>query len=797
MNNNDKSEKNSALFGNCILSLIIIILMMLLILNKQEFIFQVNNGTGIVNGITESEYSFTPDLESTTDILVQQFVPRYSYLESIDIRLANENPVLVDCILSFSIEQNGERIWTQDAYSDQIENWRYYNLELDVEIEKGETYFFVVECKDNRGGVPFKVFLCNTKLEENIALKFNDEILNGNMDLIYEYQVFPIFKFVIMMGILISSFIYIWYIKSIKIKLSLPVIVTILSVLYLYILETLSYNTLLNMSMISIIINVSMIIAFIYLVLVVSNSIIYAGIICGLFIIVLGVVNHFTLKFRGAVLLPADIYSINTAYDVLHNYNLEIDRSILESLFLFYVLIFILLKIIVSTNRNRRKNLAIVLLISMFVNGITQNEALVNRLDIQVKQDNQSGRSKEIGFLLNFFENIKYFIISKPEGYSHEIVNRIYDSNDRNSIKFNQNISELQPNILVIMNESFTDLSLLGDLDVSEDYMNNFYSISKEDNAKSGKCVVSVYGGGTSCSEFEFLTGSTMLFLGSGIAPYQQYVHFQLDALPSYLVNKGYDSYAIHGANPKSWNREEAYPLIGFEEFISEESEEFWDVSKCRFWISDKSMLDVMYDKVNTNEDRKFGFALTIQCHGGYDYEEYESKIEVLNMSETYEDVNQYLTLLQDTDNAFGSLIDCIKKLNKPTIVLMFGDHLPSLNNTFYEELIGKKQEEYTNNERFLKYTTPYIIWANYDIDLSVIPDMLSVNFLAAHILKVAGIELDDYYSYLYSLSKKYPVISRSGIMDIYGNVYDYTVDSECYKDVMEYEILQYNHLFD
>ena len=135
-----------------------------------------------------------------------------------------------------------------------------------------------------------------------------------------------------------------------------------------------------------------------------------------------------------------------------------------------------------------------------------------------VESVSQTSRSKEIGFLLNFCENIPYFIYQKPEGYSLEYAASVLPEQEYAEETMSPD------NIIVIMNESFTDLGFLGELEANQEYLPNFYRVINEENSKMGKCVTSVFGGGTSCTEFEFLTGSSMLFLGSGNAPYQQYI---------------------------------------------------------------------------------------------------------------------------------------------------------------------------------------------------------------------------------------------------------------------------------
>ena len=128
----------------------------------------------------------------------------------------------------------------------------------------------------------------------------------------------------------------------------------------------------------------------------------------------------------------------------------------------------------------------------------------------------------------------------------------------------NTNNNEKMPNIIVIMDEAFSDLSVLGDLETNKDYMPFVHSLQNgADNTITGYLNVSVCGGNTADTEFEFLTGNTMAFLPAGSIPYQQYIKDTTPSLASYLKGLGYETYAQHPYNASGWNRETVYPLLG------------------------------------------------------------------------------------------------------------------------------------------------------------------------------------------------------------------------------------------
>lgn len=786
-------KNRKSYIANTVFTILLTVVIITLFVNKEMFRYHVSNGTGIV---VDQEYRFTPKLEQQENVIQQTFSPVINGLESIDIRLANEHTDDVDCVLLFAIYEIGqdEPIWQENVLSDAIVNWRYYSLKFPMFLDMGREYILKIQCPENRAGIPFKIFICNADLEENKDLFFDETLLDGGLDLIYNYNNFPVVHFTFLIILCLAGIVISWLKRACFKKKPWGCFVLIFSIVMCFLsIEYLSGNNVsVRMGTTAILMNLCILSGILFLFLAAFGSSMLAGALVSTISLVFALINHYTLKFRGTVLLPSDIYSVSTAYHVAHNYNITLDREILNVTVLFLLLILMLYK--TNFKQGKKSRLAsggLALAAISWMVFISVNEQEEYKLGVDVYQDSQTDRSQELGFLLNFSENIKYLYLQRPEGYSLTEVQNVYDryaggeTEDADSL----------PNIIVIMNESFADLRYVGDFDSNFEYMENFYRIAEEENAKAGKCVVSVYGGGTSCSEFEFLTGCSMLFLASGNAPYQQYVHKEMDALPAYLRQKEYSTYAVHAANPQSWNRDTAYPRLGFDSFISIEDDIFDNATYCRYWVDDKSMMDMVASLQEETEGHLFEFGITIQCHGGYAYENYESTVQVENMESEYPEVNQYLSLISEVDRAFGEFIETLKDSGEPVIVLMFGDHLPQLDNRFYNEL---KQGRSSITEAQLQlemHETPYLFWANYDVDFSEVPDVISANFLSAYLLKAGGIELDPYSNYLYELSKKYPVVSRTGIMNYEGKLCEYSIGNNCYGDIHEYEMLQYSRL--
>ena len=272
----------------------------------------------------------------------------------------------------------------------------------------------------------------------------------------------------------------------------------------------------------------------------------------------------------------------------------------------------------------------------------------------------------------------------------------------------------------------------------------------------------------------------------------------------TYLMKEqGYGgNLALHPYLASGWNRIQVYDWMGFEEFYSQE--DFVDPIMYRKYISDQSDFEKiveLYEEYASEEDSKnqpfYLFNVTMQNHGGFDkvYDNFDHNIKIMDNHST-ETANQYLSLVKKTDEAFEYLVNYFKNVDQPTILVMFGDHQPSLGSDFYDGLYGKSAANLTQEELMKKYETPFIIWANYDIEESSI-DAMSANYLGAYVMQEAGLKMSPYQKFLMKLYDKLPVLSAMGAIDSDGTYYESGLDSP-YKDLVEeYQIFQYNNLID
>lgn len=548
---------------------------------------------------------------------------------------------------------------------------------------------------------------------------------------------------------------------------------------------------------------------------------------------ILGLVNVFVLRFRGTPFLPSDIMGARTAGEVADHYSFTFSPSQYVSFVAFVIWIMLLLKI-----RHHRQKFSIKKYAVKFAASALPGLAIVLLLyNTQILTDcgitdsvwNKVSSLKKNGFYMNYFLNLHYLRVSKPSGYSEDKVASVIDDvkKEKNLVKeasgkkgltvndteekssgqgksmitnadFAENtvLNGKKPNIILVMNESLADFTLVNDtISYNEDPLPYIHSMTK--NTIKGRNYVSVFGAGTSNSEFEAMTGNTMAYFPSGSNVYQQFMHDNTFSLPSYLKSLGYTTTAVHPSSGKNWNRENTYKSMGFDDFIT--IDDFKNPEYIRY-ISDKESYKKVieeYKKKKKTGKPAYIFDMTIQNHGGY-LTNTKWKDPVYVENSYYDETKEYLSSIHVSDSAFKYLIDYFSKVDEPTVICMFGDHFPSVENLFYEELLGKNESEWKLDDIQKRFGVPYILWANYEI-----PEtdnlVISNNYLENMLLKQAGLKLPLYNQYIEELSKTIPAMNVNGYMDKDGEWHYYGSDEpDNVKELLKnYQILQYGYYSD
>lgn len=563
--------------------------------------------------------------------------------------------------------------------------------------------------------------------------------------------------------------------------------------------------------------------------------------IVNIVLFIFGMANYFVDLFRGTPLVPMDIFSIGTGLNVAAGYTFTLSWQLIVACEMFAIVMLLNRQMAnLKTQVRKRKwavkatALAYVLIIASTVYG---TDLLA---DHGFKPDfwDQSRGYHKSGSWYNFCLNTKYLHVSEPENYNADTVSQLMedvinavDPDPTNEASTNILTGEdtyvpsgQKPNIIAIMNETFSDPATLGYLETTEDYLPFYHSLTE--NTIKGTLSVPVFGAGTSNSEYEFLTGNSISTLPMGSSVYESYLKSAQPSLVSTLASQGYSTTAFHPYFADGWNRPEVYNNLGFESFIAmddiidpavvaeykETNDEDVFIQQVNTLYPEENMLlrrfvsdsydfkkvTEMYEQRDTTKPF-FMFNVTMQNHGGYDrqYLNFNEEIRITNMMGYYPKAQRYLSLLKESDKALEEIITYFSNVSEPTIIVMFGDHQASIENGFYEELYGKPLEELTQEELQTRYHTPFMIWANYDIDEATVEN-ISANYLSTLLTQTAGLEQTTYNKYLAALYQSIPVIDSVGYKGADGMVYDSKDTTSPYASLIDnYNRVTYNNLID
>ena len=500
-------------------------------------------------------------------------------------------------------------------------------------------------------------------------------------------------------------------------------------------------------------------------------------------------INYFVYLFRGKEFTFSDIRSIGTGLSVAGNYKLQLNDRGAYAIFGAALFIAFVRKCHVKFARAWQMRIidAMLAAICVIIVGMAA-------YDVNTETWEQKGTYRN-GYILNYILGIRDSFIAQPDGYSEEAIQKLekkYSSNDKDYSK--TDIKD--PTIIVIMNESFSDLSVLGDLQTNIP-LTPFIDSLKENTTK-GYALSSVFGAKTPNSEWEYLTGNSMAFLPAGSVVYQQYISDTPTSIVSNLKDDGYTCVAMHPYYATGWSRNQVYPKIGYDEmhFI----DDFDQTKILREYITDQELYDKIIERYESRgaNEKLYLMGITMQNHGGYG-EPYDNFYEgCYKIGRSYTDANQYLSLVHESDKAVKNLIEYFSKVDDPVEIVFFGDHQPSLNSNFYPLLNGKGMSGLTEDELEALYTVPFFIWTNYDTPEETV-DITSLDFLSTMTLERAGIELPAYNKFLADMMETVPAVNSRGYYSKEKQCYQHIDDAtgEEAEWIKNYHMLQYNSMFD
>lgn len=583
----------------------------------------------------------------------------------------------------------------------------------------------------------------------------------------------------------------------------LNIIFLIFSILFIaFIIELLNENILFNIGFNKLILNF-IIIIFVYLFFIcITNKLKLSIIVSNVLLFGVAFTNYSVTSLRGTPLSLLDVLSVNTGLTIADSYTLIVNKYLVFAIICFIFLIFTNTKINHKLSKSKKSMIIrfciAVFIIIFFVMLLTTK--LINNIGLDTNLWVPSDEYHSNGFLASFVKQVRDLVIEKPDDYSIDKIEDIYYSTLETKLTSididEQDVQQtnVKPNIIVIMNESFADMSVHHNFATSEDYMPYFKSLCNKNI--HGTIHTSVYGGKTPNSEWEFLTNNSMAFFSYGAIPYQQFIKDNKYSIVSTLEAQGYTSLAIHTWYKTGYRRNSVYPLFGFNAFLSYEDLKD-EVELIRNYPSDLSTYKILIREFENRDKEKpfFNFTVTMQNHSGFDYEgdDFKSAISLTEI-ENCPRVEQYLSLIKESDEALKYLIDYFKNIDEPTIILFFGDHQPPyIEEEFWDYINQDKTNSFEDAEK--GYLTPYIIWSNYILEDCNVPD-ISLNYLSILLLDIAGLDTTPYQDYLRNMQKEIPVITGHGYMDKNNVYHDFSEENEYTPLIQDYEILEYNNMF-
>lgn len=524
--------------------------------------------------------------------------------------------------------------------------------------------------------------------------------------------------------------------------------------------------------------------------MVVTNKIWLSGLIFSCVYFIIAIVNHYCIVLHGMPLTVMELKNAATAADVLGAYRIvpDLKAGIIFGLWILELAVCLIAGRLEKKAVPKRKMRFVLLRDVGFVLlsagilwfGYFSPKPIKPRTTIGWLW---SEAYRDYGYMacqIEVISSLRNYVL-RPEGYSEEKIAEIEIEEPRQE--------KHTPDVILILNETFYDLSMVTQLDADRDYLAGIHAL---DNTITGYAVVPGVGGGTNQSEYELLS-SNSLYLMPGVTPFNVVDMNGAHTIVSHLESLGYGTIAAHPGSSSSYSRSRAYPQIGFDEIYFEDDFAEVDYYGNRPHATDESVYQNLISWYEGGQTGKpmFLYCLTIQNHGGWDINRAEDAIiHARTDYGTYDkQIDEFLSCISLSDKAFVELTEYFREVERDVIICMVGDHAPF----FVQEVTddGLSQQE---RELYLR-STLFVIWANFDIEDQT-REFISMNYMVPLVLEAAGIAKSPYYQYLAKMMDRVPVLTSYGVyFDVEENSYSVDEQTPYTQLVDDYLMMEYNNL--
>lgn len=544
----------------------------------------------------------------------------------------------------------------------------------------------------------------------------------------------------------------------------------------------------------------------------------HGAILCPLAIaaLLIGLAQYFVGQFKNAAIMPSDIFALNTAVAVSSGYSFIITINQIFCILLTIVSVALLSfmqplqgkdeavfpKVFTYSSVRLCTGLLALLALTVSLGSVRFSDDL-GFADVYWDSLNVY---KDQGFIASFITLVQNADIEAPVGYSEADAQQLEDQYARRyldgrgsseaRLAAEAQFSELKPTVIAVMSEGFSDLSIYDGLHVG--YEGPAFLKSIPDALYTGSVFTSVIGAQTCNSEFEFLTQSSLAFIGPENQPYITHDLSNASCLPRTLADLGYTTTAVHPQPKGNWNRETVYKNMGFDRFLDIESFSE-DAPIIHNGIADDETYKKVLDVLDESDSPQFIFDITMQNHGGYatwDLPE-EERLDY-DLSWLPENVaietSEYLSLINISDRQLEWFINELRDIDRPVVLVFFGDHQPWMGNPI--NAASRPGMDSDDPSFFMRtYRTPYLIWANYDVDGS---DQVSEHkniglySLQSLLFDAIGAPLSSQQMAILGVSEEVPILNGFAYQTLDGGWRSFDGEAELAAAVRDLEWIQY-----
>ncbi len=436
-----------------------------------------------------------------------------------------------------------------------------------------------------------------------------------------------------------------------------------------------------------------------------------------------GVANFVVLSYRITPFSAIDMFIFNFNLDFIKKYA-NLPRILACAVLLVAVVAYVVLiyRRFAPTAPMTKMGGILIAGLLLLVVGLNQVFFFLDYFEPRISD--MQGAYDQFGVVSCFTRSAMERGIDQPDEYSEEVVDEVLEALPEEEVS-----PEIIPNVVVVQLESFFDPSLLCDTSFSENPIPMYSQLMAE--CSSGALFVPVVGAGTANTEFEVLTGMSVDYFGTGEYPYETVLQERsCESVAYHLKSLGYHTTAMHNNTATFYHRNLVYPNLGFDTFISSEFMAKTTTTP-QGWIKDECLTGEITEVLTTTAEPDFIFAVSVQGHGPFPTELSEA-LDIQVTSSPFDEaletqLEYYVNQLYEMDCFVAELLEACENLDEPTIVVLYGDHIPSLNFTASDLTPGDN------------YQTSYIIWANYQ--LPVVKEDLHTYQLYSQVLEMMEVD--------------------------------------------------------